>query len=100
MRLFGLDMYKTVQEKMVITIEWAKNPVYADDTGNVIDLTIKFVEFNDPILFAATSYDSEEYGKQIYANAVAGQYGPVAPYVPPAPVSSVSISPSVADKTN
>lgn len=70
----------------MLTIEWAKNPVYTDGTGNIIDLTVKFVEFSDPVEFAATSYDSEEYGRQLYVNAVAGQYGPVAPYVPPVPV--------------
>lgn len=70
----------------MITIEWVKNPVYTDNTGQVINLFVKFVEFNDPVQFAATSYDSEDYGRQLYANAVAGQYGPIAPYVPPAPI--------------
>jgi hypothetical protein len=66
-------------------VEWAKDGVYRDGSGQVIDLTVKFLEFNEPVRFAATPTDPEEYGRQLYANAVRGDYGPVAPYTPPPP---------------
>lgn len=67
----------------MITIQYAKNPVYADEQETVIQLTVKFYEFAEEMPFGATSWDPEPYGVELYNNAVAGMYGPIAPYVPP-----------------
>lgn len=69
----------------MLTIEWVNNPVYANQTGVEVNLTIKFAEFNEPLEFTATPYDSEAYGRELHDKAVAGEYGPIAPYVPPPP---------------
>ncbi len=61
----------------------AHSPIYDTAEGNSIFLYVKFEEFAEELPFLATSYDVMDYGRQIYANAVAGMYGPVAPYVPP-----------------
>jgi hypothetical protein len=37
----------------------------------------------DGMQFTAMPTDPEDHGRQIYANAVAGLYGAVAPFVPP-----------------
>lgn len=62
----------------------AKNPKYADQSNTAIDL-----EVNHPVYgwipFTATSYDVEEHGRILYANAVAGDYGAIQPYTPPTP---------------
>lgn len=67
----------------MVTIEYAKNPVYANEQGTAIQLTVKFYEFAEELLFGATSWDPEPYGVELYNNAVAEIYGPIAPYVPP-----------------
>jgi hypothetical protein len=67
----------------MLTIEYAKNPVYGSADGQTIDLTVKFYEFAEEIGFGATPFDSMPYGVELYNNAQAGAYGPVAPYVPP-----------------
>ena len=64
------------------TVQNVVNPTYKNAEGTVIDCQVKFAEFADYLPFAATSYDVEPYGVQIYNDCVAGVYGPVAPYVP------------------
>lgn len=66
------------------TVENVIEPKYVNASGTAIDCKVKFTEFNDFVPFCATSYDVEPYGIQIYNNCVAGIYGPVAPFVPPA----------------
>lgn len=67
----------------MLTIEYAKNPVYGAPDGSVIDLTVKFYEMATELPFGATPYDPMPYGVELYNNAVAGLYGPIAPFVPP-----------------
>jgi len=66
----------------MLTIEYAKDPVYGAADGLVIDLIVKFYEFAEEIGFGATPYDPMPYGVELYNNAQAGAYGPVGPYVP------------------
>lgn len=44
---------------------------------------------SDPWPFGASPDDVEAHGRQIYARAHAGDFGPVAPYVPPPPPALV-----------
>jgi hypothetical protein len=66
----------------MLTIEYAYNPVYSNEAGTSIDLMVKFVEMAEVLPFTARPNDVEEYGRQLYANALIGEYGPVGPYVP------------------
>jgi hypothetical protein len=69
------------------TIEDVKNPIYADATGQAINCDVKFDTLPMYVPFTATSYDVEPHGRELYAQLEAGQWGPIAPYVPPpAPV--------------
>lgn len=61
----------------------AANPVYADATGQKIDVSATFAEFGYAIPFTAAADDATAYGRDIYARAKAGEFGPVAAYVPP-----------------
>lgn len=65
------------------TLEYAKNPKYNSADGQQILLDVKWEEFPEEMPFNATSYDSMPYGVEIYNNAKNGDYGVVAPYVPP-----------------
>lgn len=69
----------------MLTIEYAKDPKAVNAENTLIDLTVKFVEIVDEFPFTATPFDVEPYGVELYNNAIAGQYGEVAPYVPPTP---------------
>ena len=67
-----------------------KNPIWAntDNTAINVEITTDSTGLQE-FLFTATPYDSESYGRQIYADCVAGVYGPVAPYVAPSPTPVV-----------
>lgn len=75
----------------MLTIQYAKDPIYADAEGTTIQLIVKFEEMANEIPFGATPWDTEPYGVELYNNAVAGMYGPIAPYVPP-PVTSQPVT--------
>lgn len=57
-----------------------RNPQY--NAAGTIDLEINHPEFGW-IPFTATPDDVEEHGRQIFAEALAGNFGPIAPYVAP-----------------
>ena len=69
----------------------AKNPVWANEEKNLITLECKFSHYanlgmteNDGYYeFLADPNDVEEHGRQIYANAVNGDYGSIGAYVDP-----------------
>jgi hypothetical protein len=67
----------------MLTIEYAKDPVYSSPDLQTIELIVKFVEFSEEMPFGATPFDPMPYGVELYNNALAGNYGPIAPYVPP-----------------
>ena len=73
------------------TLLGAKNPVWANEENSLILLDCKFSHYhalgmteNDGYYgFLANPNDPEEHGRQIYANAVNGDYGTVGAYVAP-----------------
>jgi hypothetical protein len=67
----------------MLTIEYAKNPVWNNDTGNAILLNVKFAEFNEEMPFTATNYDNMSYGVNLYNRAKAGEFGAIGAYVAP-----------------
>jgi len=67
----------------MLTIEYAKDPVWNDAQHTAINLIVKFEEMADELPFLATPYDPMPYGVELFNNAVAGDYGTIAPYVPP-----------------
>jgi hypothetical protein len=77
----------------MLTIEYAKDPVYSSEDGQTLVLKVKFYELAEEVPFGATPFDPMPYGVELYNNAVAGLYGPIAPYVPaptPAPNQPVT----------
>jgi hypothetical protein len=65
----------------MLTLEYAKTPVYGNTEGTSIVLTVKWQEFNREMPFTATSYDPMPHGVDIYNRAKTGEFGEVAPYV-------------------
>lgn len=68
----------------MFTLEYAKNPVFMSESGDAINLVVKFAEFNEELPFSATSFDPMEHGRDLHTRALAGEFGEVAAYVPPA----------------
>jgi hypothetical protein len=67
----------------MLTIEYAKNPIYTSEDGQTIDLRVKFYEFAEEVPFGATPFDPMPHGIELYNRAKAGEFGPIAPYVSP-----------------
>ena len=59
-------------------------PCWANAEHTLIDCEITTSQFGDEVLpFTASPNDVEPHGRAIYADIVAGKYGPIAEYVPP-----------------
>lgn len=84
----------------MLTVQYAKDPIYNDNTGDSINLVVKFYEFSNEVLFAATTYDTMDYGRELHARAQAGEFGPVVPYVPPVPTAEDNKQTAVAKLEN
>jgi hypothetical protein len=67
----------------MLTLEYAKNPIYGNPEGTCIELIVKWEEFPDEMPFGANTWDPEPWGVELYYRANAGEFGAVAPYVPP-----------------
>lgn len=67
----------------MFTLQYAKDPIWNNEEGTSIFLTVKWEEFVEEMPFSACSYDSEDYGVDLYNRAKAGEFGEVAPYVAP-----------------
>jgi len=65
----------------MLTIEWARNPVFASEDGKCIAMQVKFAEFNEVHNFGATPHDPMPYGVDLYNRALSGEFGPVGAYV-------------------
>lgn len=68
------------------------NPQWANVEHTRIDCQITTSQFGDEVLpFTADQNDVEAHGRAIFADIVAGTYGPIAEYVaPPEPVQPVT----------
>lgn len=60
----------------------AKNPKFANSEKTLIDLVATHSQYGE-IPFTASANDSEESGRDLHARAIAGEFGPVSPYVAP-----------------
>ncbi len=60
------------------------NPRWSNAEHTMIDCEITTSQFGDEVLpFTASPNDSEAHGRSIFADLVAGVYGPIAEYIAP-----------------
>lgn len=60
------------------------NPRWANADHTLIDCEITTSQLGDEVLpFTANPNDVEPHGRAIFADLVAGKYGPIGDYVPP-----------------
>lgn len=57
------------------------NPAWANAEHTMVNATVTHSEFGE-IPFSASQNDVEEHGRAIFADAVAGKFGPIGEYVP------------------
>jgi hypothetical protein len=76
------------------TVQNVKNPTYINTTPAPINCDVLFVGNVEYLPFSAGPSDPEEYGRQLYAQLLAGDWGPVSPYIPPPPTEYALISPN------
>jgi hypothetical protein len=69
----------------MLTVDSATNPCYANIDGTCISLEVKFAEFDEVMPFGATPHDPMPYGVELFNRAIAGEFGPIAPF----PVESI-----------
>jgi len=66
-------MHIVGEDSMILTLEWAKNPVRISPTR--INLVLKVAEHDDQFQFTADLNDIEEHGRQLYEMANRGDFG-------------------------
>ena len=79
------------------TVQNVQDPIYIIASGDAINCNVLFEGNTEYLPFTATSYDVEPYGVALYDQLVAGDWGPVSPYIPPpppAPTEYALISPN------
>ncbi|EEM8331870.1 hypothetical protein CBJ37_21110 [Salmonella enterica subsp. enterica serovar Durham] len=59
------------------------NPVFSNETGTMIDITCDIKGIGGGVVFTASETDVMSYGRELYHNALNGDYGEIAPYVAP-----------------
>ena len=74
----------------MLTIENIRNPVFSNNEGTAIDCFIKFAEFTEEHPFNATSFDTEEHGRQAYQRIMSGEFGEIGEFIEflPTPVAA------------
>lgn len=69
---------------MEIIVTSVANPVWTNAEQTMIDCQITVEQYPGDVLpFSASPTDTTPYGPKIYADCVAGVYGPIGPYVAP-----------------
>ncbi len=72
---------------MTITLISAANPRYSNAEGTSIIVDCEFSHLPGEVHpFCAMPTDTEAHGREVYARAVAGEFGQIAPFVAPPPV--------------
>lgn len=59
------------------------SPVWGSAAHTIVNLMVTFDWLGEEVGFTASPYDVEEYGRELHARAIAGDFGEIAEYVPP-----------------
>ena len=73
---------------MTRTVHSVRNPKWANNARTWIDLEVNFAEEPEEYVdFTATADDPEPHGVSLYERAVAGEFGTISDFVPPATIT-------------
>lgn len=68
-----------------IVFDAVHSPIWADSEHSAVTLQVKVAAAEQGFPFTASPDDSAPYGVDLYCRAIAGEFGPVAAYIPPTP---------------
>lgn len=80
-------------------IEYAKDPQWANRSQTLVNLTVRFKEIPEDLPFTANPNDTASHGRELYARAIAGEFGVIADFSMPAPTVEY-ISSAVKEERN
>ena len=63
-----------------MNIEYATSPVWANEANSIVNLIVKFDGIPTDAPFSASPVDPAVHGRDLFARAVAGEFGPISPY--------------------
>lgn len=63
----------------------ARNPIFKSADSQAIDLLVVFDGSSVEVPFTASNSDLEAHGRDLFARAMAGEFGAVSQFVPPPP---------------
>ena len=73
------------------TVNSVRNVVWANYENTLVEMEVDFVEMEEEYVpFLANPNDSEPHGVDLYNRAVAGEFGPIGDYTPPANITGDS----------
>lgn len=73
---------------IVRTVVSAKNPKWANYAKTIIDIEVNFKEIDEEFVpFTASLNDSDENGRNLFAQAKEGKFGAIESFVPPADIT-------------
>jgi hypothetical protein len=67
----------------MLTYTTVTTPQYANDSASLISLMVTFDHIGTPVEFLASLSDTESHGRELYTQAVAGDFGTIAPFIAP-----------------
>jgi hypothetical protein len=67
---------------------YAKSAKWANRGQTAIDLVARFEEIPEDLPFTANPNDTEAHGRDLFARAVAGEFGPIAEFTAEAPLET------------
>jgi len=74
-----------------MNFSYAKEPKFSSEDGGMINLIVKFDEFDEEVPFTANPNDVISHGRELYAKAMNGDFGEIEQYVPPSTEELTSI---------
>ena len=69
----------------MFTVEYVKDMKWCDAEHTFFECTVKYAEFNEELPAGINATDPYAHIHEIWTKANAGEYGPIAEYVPPEP---------------
>ena len=76
-------LHELVKEKTLLTVESVSSLVWVNSDNTQFDCVVKFAQFVDPVPFGCNVNDPVAHNQEIWAKVIAGEYGEIAPFVPP-----------------
>lgn len=64
---------------------YAKDPIWANRSKTLINLTVRFEEINEDLPFTANPNDSEAHGRDLFSRALAGEFGIISDFTAASP---------------